>query len=89
MKTLTKTKTIKMKGRNGVFWLNNFKVVVGKDKTAVYFFSAREGMQAPSAIVGDSTDVIKMLDEIKVEMVKQSMLKDKQQYNPSIGSKGR
>ena len=82
-------KIIKMKGRNGIFWLNNFKVVVGKDKTAIYFFSAREGMQAPSAIVGDSTEVIKMLDEIKVEMVKQSMLKDKQAYNPSIGSKGR
>ena len=34
-------------------------------------------------------DVNKMLDEIKVEMVKQSMLKDKQGFNPSIGTKGR
>jgi hypothetical protein len=90
MKTKTKTKTIKMKGRNGIFWLNNFKVVVGRDKTAVYFFSAREGMQAPSAIIGDSADVVRMMDEIKVEMVKQSMLKDStKEMNPSIGSKGR
>ena len=83
------TKTIKMKGRNGIFWLKRFRVVVGKTKTAIYFFSAREGMQAPSAIQGDSADIVKMLDAMKVEMVKQSMLKDKQEYNPSIGSKGR
>jgi hypothetical protein len=89
MKNPTKTKTIKMKGRNGIFWLNTFKVVVGKSMTAVYFFSAREGMQAPSAIVGESAEIVKMMDEIKVEMVKQSMLSDKQSYNPSIGSKGR
>ncbi len=76
----TKSKTIKMKGRNGIIWMKRFKVTVGKTKTAVYFFSAREGMQAPSAIIGDSTEVIKMMDEIKVEMVKQSMLKDKQTF---------
>ena len=85
----TEVKSLKMKGRNGIFWLKKFKVVYGHTKTAIYFFSAREGMQAPSAIVGDSAEVIKLLDEIKVEMVKQSMLKDKNTFNPSIGSKGR
>ena len=83
------TSTIKVKGRNGIFWLNKFKVVVGSTRTAVYFFSAREGMQAPSAIIGDSADIIDLMDKIKVEMVKQSMLKDKASFNPSIGTKGR
>ena len=85
----TEVKSLKMKGRNGIFWLKRFRVVVGKTKTAIYFFSAREGMQAPSAIQGDSADIVKMLDAMKVEMVKQSMLKDKNTFNPSIGSKGR
>jgi hypothetical protein len=82
--------TIKVKGRNGIFWLKRFKVVCGPTKTAIYFFSGRQGMQAPSAIHGDSADIVELLDKIKVEMVKQEMLKDnKATYNPSIGSKGR
>lgn len=82
-------KGIKIKGRNGVFWHNRTKVVVGKNKTAIYFFSAREGMQSPSAILGDNTDIVDLLDEIKVEIMKQIMLKDQKGFNPGIGSKGR
>jgi hypothetical protein len=84
----TATKTVKIKGRNGIFWLKNFKVVVGKTRTAVYFFSARRGQQAPSAITGETKDIIAMLDEIKVEIVRQSITETKT-MNPSIGTKGR
>jgi len=76
---------VKIKGRNGYFHLDRYKVVVGRTKCAIYFFSGRQGKSAPSQIVGDSEAIVKLLEEIKVEMVRQKMTGKHKNYNPGIG----
>jgi len=77
---------IKVKGKNGDFQLDEWKVVVGRTKVAIYFWSGRKGLSAPSAIVGDTTEIGELLDKIKVEMVRQAITDKRVSFNPSLNS---
>lgn len=76
---------IKIKGINGIFRLDTFRVVVGDTRSAIYFRSKVVGNHAPSAIVGDTGKIIKLLDQIKVAMVQAEMTGKSVNYDPEIG----
>lgn len=76
---------VKIKGINGIFRLDTFRVVMGPTRCAIYFRSKTIGNHAPSAIVGDREDILKLLDNIKVAMVQAEMTGKAVNYEPEVG----